>query len=208
MMGYDATCTRCDQQLLESQAHCLWSCTASFSVWRAVALLLSRAGMHAGFLSWGAVLWLLPWPGHHLFFEGEDADPVLMLTATGYRRGCLSMIPPASRQMEHWHRDEMFTVIAAIAMWNIWRSRCLHVLSHTRSSITDTLVMIWVDLIHSLRSMYDACSGSSRFAQDRRRIFMRRWGRSTIFLRMVSGHVRWEYSPPQWFILHTSHAPP
>ena len=106
--------------------------------------------MRAGFLNWGTVLWLLPWPGHHLFFEGEDADPVLMLTATGYSRGCLSMIPSASRQMEHWHRDEVFTMIAAIAMWNIWRSRCLHVLSRTHSSTSDTLVMIWVDLIHSL----------------------------------------------------------
>ena len=78
--------------------------------------LLSRTGLHTGFLSWGSVLWLLPCPGPHIFFEGEDTDPVLMLTATGYARGLLSMIPHESRQMEHWHRDEVFTVIVAIAM--------------------------------------------------------------------------------------------
>ena len=102
LMGHDPLCIRCDIHLLESQAHCLWSCSASFSGWRAVALLLSRAGLHAGFLSWGSVLWLLPWPGPHIFFEGEDTHPVLMLTTTGYSRGYLSMIPHESRQMEHW----------------------------------------------------------------------------------------------------------
>ena len=96
LMGHDPICVRCDMHLQESQIHCLWSCPSSFSVWRAVALLLSRAGLQAGFLSWGSVLWLLPWPGPHIFFEGEDADPVLMLTATGYSRGSLSMIPPES----------------------------------------------------------------------------------------------------------------
>lgn len=91
------------------------------------------------------MLSLLPWPGPHIFFEGEDTDPILMLTTMGYSRGCLSMIPPESRQLEHWHRDDVFTVIAAIAMWNIWRARCLHVLGHTQPPSTrDTLVMIWV----------------------------------------------------------------
>ena len=207
-MGHDSLCLRCDMHLLESQVHCLWSCPSSFSVWRAVALLLSRAGSHAGFLSWGSLLWLLPWPGPHIFYEGEDTDPVLMLTATGYSRGYLSMIPHESRQMEHWHRDEVFTVIATIAMWNIWRARCLHVLGHTQSSTCDILVMISLDLIRSLRSMYEDFCRPSRTAQDRRQVFICRWGRSPLFFRIVGGHARWEYTPPQWFILHTSHSPP
>lgn len=208
LLGHDPICIRCDHQIQETQAHCLWSCPAAFAVWRAVALLLSRAGLHAGFLSWGSVLWLLPWPGPHVFFEGEGTDAVLMLTSTGYRRGYLSMIPPAAHQMEHWVRDEVFMVIAAVVMWNIWRARCLHVLSHTQPSTCDTLVQIWLDLIRALRSMYDASSRPSRTAQSRHQTFIRRWGRTDIFFRIVGGHARWEYTPPRWFILHTSHPPP
>ena len=207
-MGHDSSCLRCDRQLIETQAHCFYSCAVSFTVWRGVALLLSRAGLHAGFLTWGTVLWLLPWPGPHLFFEGEDTDPVLMLTATGYSRGSLGMVPVQPGQPEHWQRDEIFTVIVAIALWNIWRARCLHVLSDTPSTTSDVLAMIWVDVIRSLRSMYDASCGSSRSAQVRREIFIRRWGRTAMFFTLVDGQARWEYSPPLWFILHTPHFPP
>ena len=67
-------------------------------VWRAVCLLLSRMGFQQGFLTWGAVSWLMLSSGPHLFTEGEDADPAFMLTATGYRCGSLGMLPPAARE--------------------------------------------------------------------------------------------------------------
>ena len=206
LMSHDPLCVRCEQHIPESQTHCLWSCPAALAIWRAVALLLSRAGMHTGFLSWGTVSWLLHWPGSHVFFEGEDTD-VFMLTSQGYRRGLLGMIPLRAHQMVHWRRDEIFMVIVAIAMWNIWRGRCLHVLSLSPQSPTATLVMIWIDLIRSLRSMYEDSSRPSQTAQDRHAAFIRRWGQTQLFFRMDGGHVRWEYTPPHWFILHTSHPP-
>ena len=48
LMGHDPLRVRC-----ESQTHCLWSYPTAIAIWRVVALLLSRAGMHTGFLSWG-----------------------------------------------------------------------------------------------------------------------------------------------------------
>ena len=93
-MGHDPICSHCDVHLSESETHCLWSYPIAFSIWHTMALLFSRDGQHVGFLSWLAVLWLLSWPGPHLFFEGGVIDAVLMLSASGYRRGLLSMIPP------------------------------------------------------------------------------------------------------------------
>ena len=135
-----------------------------------MALLLSRVGQYVGFLNWGLVLWLFPWPGSHVFFEGEAIDAVLMLTALGYQWGLLGMIPLAAQHMEHWHRDEVFTVIT---MWNIWRVHCLHVLSLMQQLTHATLVMIWLDLICSLCSMYDASCWPSRIGQDRQQAFLR-----------------------------------
>ena len=43
-MGHDPTCQRCLQEP-ESISHCLWACPVSVDVWRAVSLLLSRAGV-------------------------------------------------------------------------------------------------------------------------------------------------------------------
>ena len=107
------------------------------------------------------MLWLLPWLGPHVFFEGESIDTVLMLRATGYQLGQLCMIPPTAQQMEHWYRDDVFIVTISIVLWNIWRARCLHVLGHTQPSTCDTVVMIWLDLISLLRSMYDDSCWSS-----------------------------------------------
>ena len=93
LSGHDASCTGCSPSEPESISHTLWTCPTAHRVWCAVACLLTRAGVHDGFLTWGSVHWLLPDLGPHLFFEGLATDPVFMLTSTGYRRGDLSMIP-------------------------------------------------------------------------------------------------------------------
>lgn len=208
VMGHDPVCVRCPLRVPESPVHCLWSCQSAHHIWRAVALLLSRAGRRYGFLTWGSVVWLLPYVGPHLFFEGMQTDPCFMFTATGYMRGTLGMIPAVAAQAEDWHRDEVFSVVVAITIWNIWRARCLHVLSHTIPELQHTLSLIWLDIIRTLRSQFDESRAPSTSAQSRHHTFLRQWGRSSIFFGVIGGHIRWEYSPPLWFILHASHDPP
>ena len=54
----------------------------------------------------------------------------------------------------------------------------MHVLSHEPSSPEDTkLRIIWSELIHTLRSQWDAVAqGDSKAAEQRRFAFLRAWG--------------------------------
>ena len=173
-----------------------------------LCLLLSRVGIHAGFVTWGSVSWLMRLPGPHLLFEGLDADPVLMLTASGYRRGSLDMIPTLASQGDPQIRDIVFSTIASITLWFVWKAKCSHILGSGPATTTDTLTGIWLELIYSLWSRWDRAIGSSREAEVRRHSFIRRWARSDIFFTFSQGHIQWMYSPPQWFILHSSYQPP
>lgn len=49
-------------------------------------------------------------------------------------------------------------------------------LSDEECSATETLGMIWTELIHTLRGQWEASAGSSRAAEDRRAEFIRHWG--------------------------------
>ena len=114
--GHDPPiCVRCDQHVPECVSHCLWVCPISHAVWRAVCFLLTRVGVHAGFVTWGSVSWLMPLPGPDLFFVGVDEAPVFLLRASGYRRGSLDMVPPLARQGDPQSRDIVFSTIATTA---------------------------------------------------------------------------------------------
>ncbi|MCO5556264.1 hypothetical protein L7F22_009810 [Adiantum nelumboides] len=57
-MGYDSLCIRCLGHMIETPIHCFLACLSSHLVWRAVALLLSRAEMCSPFgLSPGEEPW-------------------------------------------------------------------------------------------------------------------------------------------------------
>ena len=111
-MGHDPTCQRCLQEP-ESISHCLWACPASVDVWRAVSLLMSRAGVQHGSLTWGSVSWIHPAPGPHLCFDNSDRDPVYMLTPSGYLRGCMSMLRPLPSHTAIGPRDEVFSAVVS-----------------------------------------------------------------------------------------------
>lgn len=207
-MGHDASCIRCISHLPESQRHCLWACVQVQPIWRCISLLLSRVGVCQGFVTWGAVSWLLQFSGPHLFFEGEPSDPVFLLGIGTYYRGTLSMIHPSVRDTADQDREPIFATIASITLWCIWKARCMHVLSHEPSTSLETLRIIWSELLHTLRSQWDASQGDSRAAQQRRFDFLRTWGRSAEFFHLSSGFMVWHYAMPEWLILHASHQPP
>lgn len=94
------------------------------------------------------------------------------------------------------------------SLWCIWKFRCSHVLSAETSSSSETLCMIWTELIHTLRSQWDSSAGSSRTQERHRLEFIRHWGRTSLFFSHTSGSVTWHYAPPEWFLLHSSYQPP
>ena len=161
-----------------------------------------------GFVTWGAVSWLLQFLGPHLFFEGEDSDPVFLLDSTTSRSGQLWMIPRAAHAVEDQLRETIFPTIASITLWCIWKARCMHVLSATPSTPLDTLRIFWSELIHTLRSQWDASQGDSRAAEERRFAFLRSWGRTSMLFHSTSGTLIWHYALPEWIIMQASHQPP
>lgn len=175
-MGHDPYCTRCIMHVPESQRHCFWTCSQVQQVWRAICLLLSRIGIRQGYVTWGTVSWLLLPIGPHIFYEGEPTDPVYLLGTGTYYRGILSMIPDTVRDAIPQSRESIFSTIACITLWCIWKARCMHVLSLEPMDPTENLRIIWSELIHTLRSQWDASQGDSRAADQRRFHFLRTWG--------------------------------
>lgn len=208
-MSHDPpTFPRCHQQMVKSPRHCLWICPYYQVVWRLVYLLLSRIGTPNGFVTWGAVSWLLQFPGSHLLFEGEDSDSVYMITGITYFSSMMGMIPATVRDTEIHTREPIFAIVASISIWCIWKCRCMHVLSDEPSTVTQIICMIWTELIYTLRSQWDASAGSWRAVECRHTEFLRHWGQTSMFFRRIPGDVTWHYAPPKWFLLHSSHQPP
>lgn len=78
---------------------------------RAVCLLLKLVGLQQDSLTWGGASWLMPLPGPHSFLEGEEVDPVFMLTNLGYWGGSLPMIPLVARQGDLQQGNPFFPFI-------------------------------------------------------------------------------------------------
>lgn len=135
-------------------------------------------------------------------------EPVYLLDTGTYYRGTLDMIPTSVRDAADQRREPIFATIAAISLWCIWKARCMHVLSARPSSALDTLRLIWSELLHTLRSQWDASQGDSRAAELRRFHFLRVWGRSSQFFHFSRGSMVWHYAVPEWLLLHASHQPP
>lgn len=84
----------------------------------------------------------------------------------------------------------------------------MHVLSEELLESTETLHIIWSELIHTLHSQWDASQGDSRAAEQRRFHFLCTWGRSPQFFHMDRVSMVWHYAVPLWLLLHASHQPP
>ena len=147
-------------------------------------LLLSRVGVERGHVTWGAVVWLRPRRGPHLFFEGEPTDPVYMLSRTGYLRGTLDMLPRLTRQGGSQRRHTVFSHIASITLWFLWKARCSHILGDSPPFIKKTLSRIWLEIVYTLCSQWDSSAGSSRAAEERRHAFLCYWSSSGLFFKL------------------------
>ena len=157
---------------------------------------------------WGTVSFLHHLPGPHLPFDAQADGPLLMLRPAGYAMATMEFLPLQQLDFSHLPRDERFSFIVSIFLWCIWKARCSHILSQLSATSADTLGSIWQELIHTLNARWDASTGSTRAAEERREHFVRFWGQTSIFYSMLGSQPQWRYSPPQWFITHTTHRPP
>ena len=78
------------------------------------------------------------------------------------------MVLTLARQGDPQSRDNVFSTIASITPWFVWKARYSHILGSGPSTIVDILTGIWLELIYSLQGQWDTTACSSRAAEDRR----------------------------------------
>lgn len=106
--------------------HCLRICIAARRVWCSISLLLTRIVAPIGFVTWGAVAWLLQFPGSHLLLEGEDADLVFMLTVTTFYSSTIAMLPPSVHDFSTHSREPIFSTMASISLCGVFGKADAH----------------------------------------------------------------------------------
>lgn len=136
--GHDPICERCEGTHDESPCHCLWNWSSAQRVWRAISLFLIRIRTPTGFISWGAVSWLLQFLASHPLFKKEVINPIYMLTNNSFFRGTLGMLPSSTHDYPLHPREPLFATVVSISLWCIWKSRCIHVLSDEQITLHDS----------------------------------------------------------------------
>lgn len=136
-----------------------------------------------------------------LFFDGVDADPVFMLIAFGYQR-LLHMIPKLARQGDPQVRDIVFSTIQPVSPYGLSRKHDVHTFQYLGLLPQWTLSL---GVGSSLSPQFGASGIQLQVPLEHADTFIRRWSRLVFHLH--SGADR-HYSPPQWFLLHSSYRPP
>ena len=127
------------------------------------------------------------------------------LEALWRRSLCSCQISKSIPEIRFSHRS----LVSVLGVFGRPTVACTHVLSAEPSTTAETLAVIWSELVHSLRSMWESTSSSSsRVPEEKRAHFLRIWGHTSIFFTLQEGRPQWIYTPPQWFHLHTSYQSP
>ena len=82
-------------------------------------------------------------------------------------------------------------------IWQVWVSRCKETFSGKRTPPVESLMMIWFNLISTLRGEFERLQGPSDASEEARPHFLLKWSGSSM-LQMVDGKAKWNYQPPRW----------
>ena len=75
-----------------------WTCKLAYFVCQFIILLLFKAGLQDGMLTWGNNSWLIRKYGLHILFLGNHIKQVFLLTPSHYFQGYLDMLPSMGEQ--------------------------------------------------------------------------------------------------------------
>ena len=73
----------------------------------------------------------------------------------------------------------------------------VHVGLFAAMQVAVSLMMIWFNLISTLRGKFDSLQGPSDASEEARYRFLLKW-RGSPMLQMVDGNAKWIYPPPRW----------
>ena len=92
---------------------------------------------------------------------------------------------------------DIWVLVVGLTVWQVWVSRCKETLAGKRTPPAENLMMIWFNLISTLRGEFESLQGPSDASEEARARFLRKWSGSSM-LQIMDGKVKWNYQPPRW----------
>ena len=91
---------------------------------------------------------------------------------------------------------DIWILVVGLTVWQVWVSRCKETFTGKRTPPAENLMMIWFNLISTLRGQFESLQGSADTSEEARAHFLLKWSGSSM-LQMVDGEAKWNYQPPR-----------
>ena len=97
----------------------------------------------------------------------------------------------------HERYMDIWLLVVGLTAWQVWVSKCKETFSGKRTPSAESLMMIWFNLISTLRGEFERHQGPSDASEEVRAHFLLKW-RGSPMPRMVDGTIKWIYQSPRW----------
>ena len=181
-------CKACNASL-EDIAHCLWCCPRAQEIWLRSLRILARFGVEVH-VSSATVTWLAT-QSASWFHRWNGNSPSLKVM-----QGSVQPAQGGSFVLQERYVD-IWLLVVGLTVWQVWVSRCKETFTGKRTPPAENLMMIWFNLISTLRGQFESLQGSSDTSEEARARFLLKWSGSSM-LQMVDGEAKWNYQPPRW----------
>ena len=185
---FPTTCPCC-RLYEESQRHCLWDCRWAQEIWKRILRVFSPSATNLTF-TWGAVVWSS--------LEQETMSyesPIGSLAIAFASVHPFSILYVNSAHLATTQEEEQWRIINSIIAWFIWKRRCRYAFEELKTPPTETLMDLWVELLHSLKGQFEEIKGELDYSMKRREAFFKCWDNFHLYSR--NGRViRWK--SPRW----------
>ena len=135
-------CKACTANL-EDIAHCLWCCPRAQELWLRSLRILARFGVEVH-VSSAAVIWLAT-QSASWFHRLNGNSPSLKVM-----QGSVQPAQGGSFVLQERFVD-IWLLVVGLTVWQVWVSRCKETFTGKRTPLAENLMMIWFNLISTLR---------------------------------------------------------
>ena len=107
------------------------------------------------------------------------------------------MVQISQGDINHPQVDEQWDLVGSLTIWFIWKACYREVFKGIKEHPMETVMKIWLEIIHTLQGQYDAIRGASDKATKRRLDFHKVWQHGP-FCIQKGGRILWQYAPLEW----------